>query len=499
MSIAQLELPPRTPYAIAVAALRTVHGLMLLAATLLLPFSSPAQDTASNIRRIAVTSNETAIVEFSVPPSPGLFQLEEYVLLSDSTIHTMLIDTPGTNAQAVFPLATGHAQAFYRVRQLPLDIVITNHTLFPCSSSVLWIYSAGTNPTVHTIIELRDSDCDSQFDSLSRRDVLQAEQAVPLFLESCVSDTTTGRWASVRGSTYPMQSLFHASYRCRWTNHFGNTTSIISRTTMLSFATSSLPTLLSISTNGLNIDFPKLAVTNAADIITDGSFSVIDWDPLIVWHFEPLVGTLCDPNCQSYHSEPNTIVVGWETYGTPLRVGIEVRRADSIGIYRGVVIEDYAELASRACRIPVPPGRYHVRAGYKYIDSNGSERLLTDKVGATIEVSGGFTPDRYYIRVYNVDDYGYAYVNTKWVAFQTYATDSGWIDVTDDLRQGRNTITFNNNNLEHHWTYGFAVKRNSTVIYDESCGTAGDAGYIACDWNNTVPGYTVSRSFDIDL
>lgn len=96
--------------------------------------------------------------------------------------------------------------------------------------------------------------------------------------------------------------------------------------------------------------------------------------------------------------------------------------------------------------------------------------------------------DKYYVRISNIDDIGYAYVNGWLVSTTNYHEDGGLIDVTSYLDSGYNEIRFVNKNLERGWTYGFEIIRDdgttSTTIWKNKCGIVGDLG---CN-NNEYPG-----------
>lgn len=85
-------------------------------------------------------------------------------------------------------------------------------------------------------------------------------------------------------------------------------------------------------------------------------------------------------------------------------------------------------------------------------------------------------PDRYYIRVTGCDDGGRAYLNKTQVVDVGFGEDSRWLDITDDLTKKDNKIKFEVVNKTGAITYLFQVRKNSTLIYNQSCGTAGVVG-----------------------
>jgi hypothetical protein len=84
--------------------------------------------------------------------------------------------------------------------------------------------------------------------------------------------------------------------------------------------------------------------------------------------------------------------------------------------------------------------------------------------------------DRYYIRVTGCDDGGRAYLNKTQVVDVGFGEDSRWLDITDDLTKKDNKIKFEVVNKTGAITYLFQVRKNNTLVYNQSCGTAGVAG-----------------------
>ena len=94
--------------------------------------------------------------------------------------------------------------------------------------------------------------------------------------------------------------------------------------------------------------------------------------------------------------------------------------------------------------------------------------------------------DKYYIRIFNIDDIGKAYVNGKLVSSVNFGQDSGLIDITDDLHLGDNEIHLTVKNLKEGYTYGFDIIHDDGTleickwIWHESCG---DVGVYGCNDN----------------
>lgn len=103
--------------------------------------------------------------------------------------------------------------------------------------------------------------------------------------------------------------------------------------------------------------------------------------------------------------------------------------------------------------------------------------------------------DRYYIRVSACDDGGKAYINGKLVVNVGFDEDSNWLDITEDLVRSRNSVRFEVKNRTGAITYLFQVKRNDSVIYQESCGTV---KILGCE-NNRAFRVGIPRSFTFPI
>lgn len=91
---------------------------------------------------------------------------------------------------------------------------------------------------------------------------------------------------------------------------------------------------------------------------------------------------------------------------------------------------------------------------------------------------------RYYLRLFNCDDSCTADVNDGVVSSTRFATDGGWIDFTDTLEDGRNQIKLSVENQGRAIAYGFQVRKNQTMLFEQICGRAGIAG---CQNNRSFP------------
>jgi hypothetical protein len=79
---------------------------------------------------------------------------------------------------------------------------------------------------------------------------------------------------------------------------------------------------------------------------------------------------------------------------------------------------------------------------------------------------------KYYIRIYNIDDIGSAYLNNDLIKTVKYKGDSGWIEITPKLKKGTNQIKFTLLNRQGGWTYGFQVKKDDNIFWEKECGNA---------------------------
>jgi parallel beta-helix repeat protein len=89
--------------------------------------------------------------------------------------------------------------------------------------------------------------------------------------------------------------------------------------------------------------------------------------------------------------------------------------------------------------------------------------------------------DKYYIRVFNIDDIGKAYVNGKLVSSVNFGQDN-LVDIAGDLHLGENGINLTVKNLGEGYTYGFEIIHDDETlgacktIWHDSCGEAGVYG-----------------------
>lgn len=84
--------------------------------------------------------------------------------------------------------------------------------------------------------------------------------------------------------------------------------------------------------------------------------------------------------------------------------------------------------------------------------------------------------DRYYLRVSGCDDGGRAYLNNHLMVDVGFDEDSNWLDITEDVAQGKAEIRFEVINKTGAITYVFQVKRNETIVFEQACGKAKEIG-----------------------
>lgn len=97
----------------------------------------------------------------------------------------------------------------------------------------------------------------------------------------------------------------------------------------------------------------------------------------------------------------------------------------------------------------------------------------------TVQAMKGSAPsvaDRYYLRVSGCDDGGRAYLEDKLIVDVGFDEDSNWLDITDDVASGKDEIRFEVINKTGAITYLFQVKKNDTVIFEQTCGKAKEIG-----------------------
>jgi hypothetical protein len=104
--------------------------------------------------------------------------------------------------------------------------------------------------------------------------------------------------------------------------------------------------------------------------------------------------------------------------------------------------------------------------------------------------------DTLYIRAFNCDDGGRAFINGALVTEVGFGDDSGWVNVTDKLKAGNNRINFQVINDGGAITYGFKVRKDEVVLFDATCGEHHKYG---CEGNRQDFPRGVAREFFFDV
>jgi hypothetical protein len=102
--------------------------------------------------------------------------------------------------------------------------------------------------------------------------------------------------------------------------------------------------------------------------------------------------------------------------------------------------------------------------------------LLVISVKQSAEGSPAMNADRYYVRVSGCDDGGRAYLNNNLIVDVGFDEDSNWLDITEDVVKGKDEIKFEVVNRTGAITYLFQVKKNDTIIFEQSCGKVKEIG-----------------------
>ena len=102
------------------------------------------------------------------------------------------------------------------------------------------------------------------------------------------------------------------------------------------------------------------------------------------------------------------------------------------------------------------------------------------------------TSDGWYLRIYNVDEVGKAYVNGALVKRVGYLDDSGWVDITKYVKRtgGKTAIRFTMYNKISGYTWGFQIAKAppddpNSVVWTKEAGTAGSYGANGGDEKST--------------
>lgn len=128
----------------------------------------------------------------------------------------------------------------------------------------------------------------------------------------------------------------------------------------------------------------------------------------------------------------------------------------------------------------VPARREHTVRGGVLLLLLIAGSLLAISVKQSVEGSPPLKADRYYLRVSGCDDGGRAYLNNNLVVDVGFDEDSNWLDITEDVAQGKDEIKFEVINKTGAITYLFQVKKNETIVFEQACGKVKEIG---CEHN----------------
>lgn len=140
--------------------------------------------------------------------------------------------------------------------------------------------------------------------------------------------------------------------------------------------------------------------------------------------------------------------------------------------------------------------------GTRFVEVSSRAAEILDKRGSAQSRASvpAQTPrqTKYFIRLFNCDDYCTAELNGAFL-YTTNSTgfggDSGWLDLTEGLQEGRNRIKLSVHNFAGGVTYGFQIRKNETLVFEQICGRA---GIVGCDNNRTFPN-GVAREFSYEV
>ncbi len=130
--------------------------------------------------------------------------------------------------------------------------------------------------------------------------------------------------------------------------------------------------------------------------------------------------------------------------------------------------------------------------------------LFMTSARASAQATETTSAQRYFVRVFNCDDGCTAGLGgtATWakgddfarLTYTEFGQDSGWIDFTDALQPGKNTVRFwvfsrtigfrPGSPLTGAIAYGFQIRKNNALVFNQVCGRAGTLG---CENNRIFP------------
>lgn len=103
-------------------------------------------------------------------------------------------------------------------------------------------------------------------------------------------------------------------------------------------------------------------------------------------------------------------------------------------------------------------------------------------------------PTKLEIRLSNIDDKAYAYVNGALKLIASYQQDTGFVDVSSFLEPGPNTVRFVLGNLGLGWTYRFEIQKDGATVFSEACG---QVGILGCMNNDATLGTVYDKTVTV--
>ncbi len=105
------------------------------------------------------------------------------------------------------------------------------------------------------------------------------------------------------------------------------------------------------------------------------------------------------------------------------------------------------------------------------------------------------SPSTYSVRLFNCDDSCQLLVDGRPILASGFGQDTGLVDITAQLKGGRNDLVFQVLNQVGAITYGFQVTGNGALIFQQVCGQAYVQG---CENNRAMPA-GVARQFSFTI
>jgi len=102
---------------------------------------------------------------------------------------------------------------------------------------------------------------------------------------------------------------------------------------------------------------------------------------------------------------------------------------------------------------------------------------------------------KYYLRVFNVDDVSKAKINGREILSVGYYNERE-LDITGYLMEGKNSIDLTLENISAGWTYAYTLRQGNNVIWNESCGRVGVEG---CRNNDQTKGIVARHVINLSL